>query len=300
MYNNEYRYNNGNNQLNSQRFNLPSNQHNQHNQNNEYNEQSTYDNKKHTYAPYHPQTMQSIQRDKMVIPAHQFPHPDQEYTRNARLEPNLFLEDSAGIQRFPDVYAPRQFLQAPQKNLVFDPDDDFLSIDSADRDRTKYMNPFSYTIPLVGTSDHPSVTGKRYKNVYSIELVSAILPNVDEITSEMYIILEIKELMDVGFDASNSHLKGAFAKMVMCECLNDNFVILDADNSRPLIRVFYPSPKASLDKFTITIKKPNGEIIDLGPDNDPDQEPIKGIQNSFTFKIISKVVDTSPLGHRNV
>ena len=227
------------------------------------------------------------------------PNAPREYEYSVRNEPTQYLEEDTAPMTYPDVYAPREFLQAPQLNLISNPSW-FLSIDSSDRDRAKYPNPFKYTIHMTGSSDHENVTGHRFKNVYSIELISAVLPNVDEIKDELYIILDIEELEDIGFDSSNQNLKGAYAKLVMQTHINDNFLLLDSDNSRPLKRIYYPAPKASIDRLTIKLMKPNGDIIDLGPDSDPDQPPIKDIQNSFTFRIITKVPDTAPLGHRNV
>lgn len=226
--------------------------------------------------------------------------PNDEYVYNVKSDPSIYLQDSSSIMKYPDVYGDREFFQAPQENLIDDPSW-FLSIDSSDRDRSKYPNPFKYTIYMVGSSDQQNVTGHRYKNIHSVELISAILPNVEEITNELYIILQIDELRDVGFNSSNQNLQQAYAKLVMHHHLNDNFLLLDADNSRPLKRIYYPSLKGSLDRLTITIKKPNGDIIDLGPDSDPDQPPIKDIQNSFTFRIISKIPDVdAAIGHRNI
>lgn len=230
--------------------------------------------------------------------AHSFPHNSN--TPKLSNEPNILGEDSSFIYKYPDNYAHREFMQAPQLNLIDDPNERYLSIDSSDRDRSKYPNPFKYTIHFTGSSDQQNVTGHRYKNIHSIELISAMLPNVSEIKDEMYIILHIEELQEIGFDSSNTCLKGSFAKLAMNDSSNPNFLFLDADNSRPLKRVFYPTQKASLDKLTITLKRPNGEIINLGPDSDPDLPPIKDIQNTFTFAIITTVTDSKPLGHRNV
>ena len=261
---------------------------------------------------YKPKQIPSKQIPPKQIPQAQcgYPYPSEtsiisqsnkdEYKYSVKSDPSIYLQDSSSIMKFPDVYGDREFFQAPQENLIDDPSW-FLSIDSSDRDRSKYPNPFKYTIYMVGTSDQQNVTGHRYKNIHSIELISAILPNVEEITNELYIILQIDELRDVGFNSSNQNLQQAYAKLVMHHHLNDNFLLLDADNSRPLKRIYYPSLKGSIDKLTITLKKPNGDIIDLGSDSDPDQPPIKDIQNSFTFRIISKIPDVdAAIGHRNI
>lgn len=235
-----------------------------------------------------------------AINAHSFPHNNNNNQFNLKNEPGILGEDSSINYKYPDNYAQREFLQAPQLNLIDDPNKRYLSIDSTDRDRSKYPNPFKYTIHFTGSSDQQNVTGHRYKNIHSVELISAMLPNVTEIKDEMYIILHIEELQEIGFDSSNSCLKGSFGKLAMSDSSNPNFLFLDYDNSRPLKRIFYPTQKASLDKLTITLKKPNGEIIDLGPDSDPDSPPIKDIQNTFTFCITTSVTDVKPLGHRNI
>lgn len=222
----------------------------------------------------------------------------QHYYHNTFLE-NERHEELTSHMQYPDNYQNTKFLQAPQKNLILNPDERFLSIDSSDRDRSKYPNPFKYTIRMEGSQDNENVTGRRYKNVHSIELISALLPNLPEIVEEMYIILEIEELEDVGYDSSNQALRKAFSKIVVCDCLLNNFLILDGDNSRPLIRVFYPSPRASIDRMTITLRKPDGTMF-TAVDNPPDQPVKKEVQNSFTFKIIEKIVDTTPIGHRNI
>ena len=260
------------------------------------------------YKQYQPQQVQSSQQGVQKQCGYTFSNEQpitsqqnqDEYKYSVKNDQSQYLQDSSSIMKFPDVYGDREFFQAPQENLIDDPSW-FLSIDSSDRDRSKYPNPFKYTIYMVGSSDQQNVTGHRYKNIHSIELISAILPNVEEITNELYIILQIDELRDVGFNSSNQNLQQAYAKLVMHHHLNDNFLLLDADNSRPLKRIYYPSLKGSIDKLTITLKKPNGDIIDLGPDSDPDQPPIKDIQNSFTFRIISKIPDVdAAIGHRNI
>jgi hypothetical protein len=222
----------------------------------------------------------------------------QHYYNSNYLENERRLERTSHMQ-YPDNYQSTGFLQSAQKNLILNPNEHYLSIDSSDRDREKYPNPFRYTINMVGTSDTKNVTGRRYKNVHSIELMSAILPNIDEIRNQMYIVLEIEELEDVGYDSSNPVVQRAFSKIVLCQCAMNGFLTLDGDNSRPLYRVFFPSPRASIDRLTICIKTPTGNIITI-PDNPPDEDPIKELQNSFTFRIVEKITDTEPLGHRNI
>lgn len=206
-------------------------------------------------------------------------------------------------QAYPHVYMPRPFYQLPQKNLINDPDPNYLSIDSEDRDRTKFANPNMYTIPFVtsDTSGQGNVPGRRYKNVASIELISGVIPNRANVLDEIYLILQIDEIEDTTYDASNHNLARGFAKLLFAPCDGTSkWLRLDTDLSDPLYKVFYPKPIASLDRFTIRLLKRDGTPFDFGTDNSLPADVNPDLQNSWTFKITQKVVDVTPLGQRNV
>lgn len=222
---------------------------------------------------------------------------------NATLQMNELNNHAMTNMAYPHVYMPQPFYQLPQKNLITDPDPNFLSIDSQDRDRTKYPNPNDYTIPLVSsnTNGQGDVPGRRYKNIVEFELISAIIPNRANVMDEIYLILDIPELNDSTYDASNPHLRTGFAKLLF-ETVDgtSKWLRLDVDNSDPLRKVFYPSPKSSLDRVTIRILKRDGTPFNFGTDNTLPTEPNGDLQNSWTFRVIEKVVDATPIGHRNI
>ena len=219
------------------------------------------------------------------------------------LQVNDLNSTATSNQAYPHVFMPQPFWQLPQKNLISDPDPEYLSIDSQDRDRRADPNPNEYTIQLVtsDTSGYINAPGAAYKNITSIELISAVIPNVNNVLDEIYLILEIPEIDETTYRATNHNLSRGFAKLMFCKCDGTNkWLRLDLILSDPLKKVFYPSPKASIERMTIRLKKRDGTLFNFGTDNSLPTDVNPDIQNSFTFKITTKVVDTEPLGHRNI
>ena len=229
--------------------------------------------------------------------------PQQPLNGNEILQVNELNNSAVSTQAYPHVFMPQPFYQLPQKNLIDDPDPDYLSIDSHDRDRTKFPNPNEYTIPLVSsdTNGQGSVPGRRYKNVTSIELISAVIPNRANVLDEIYLILDIPEIEEETYHASNHNLSKGFAKLLFCKCDGTlKWLRLDIDLSDPLHKIYYPKPKASLDKITIRLLKRDGTPFNFGTDNSLPADVNLDLQNSFTFKITEKVTDANILGQRNV
>jgi hypothetical protein len=200
---------------------------------------------------------------------------------------------------YPNVYAPKPFFQLPQNNLIADPDPCYLSVDSHDRDRKKYPNPNDYTISFV-SPDSEFTTGSRYKNILEIQLVEAILPNRANILDEIYLILEIDEIDNPVFDASNPNLAKAFSKMRLCPSGSTKWVYLDVDYTWPTLKRFYPKPKSSLDRLSIKILKRDGTPFSFGTDNALPADVNKDLQNTFTFKITQSITDVDVVGQRNI
>lgn len=208
---------------------------------------------------------------------------------------------------YQNAFTPQPFFQLPQKNLINDPDPSYLAIDSHDRDRTKFANSNEYTIPFLtsetnGTNrNRGNVPGKRYKNVIAIDLISAVIPNRAMVLDEIYLILQIDELDDNTYDASNPSLNRGFAKLFFTPVSGTTkWLRIDKDNSDPLHKVFYPKPKASLDRLTIRILKRDGTPFNFGTDNALPADVNPDLQNSWTFRITEKVVNADVVGQRNV
>jgi hypothetical protein len=207
---------------------------------------------------------------------------------------------------YPHVFTPQPFLQLPQNNLINDPDPYYLSIDSHDRDRTKYPNPNNYTIHLVSsdtTVGGCNVPGIRYKNITEIELVGAVIPNKPGVLDEIYLILQIEEIDNPVFHSTNPNLSKGFAKLFFvppADPMTTKWLYLDLENTKPLIKKFYPKPKSSLDRISIKLLKRDGTPFSFGTDMTLPSDVNPLCQNSFTFKITQKITDIDVIGQRNI
>jgi len=243
----------------------------------------------------------------------EMPPPDSEAAESSKPEVNpdieVSLEKDAWSQRalasmwYPQVYQDGPFYQLPQQNLILNPKPIYLFIDSRDRDRNRYPNPNSYRIPLVSsdTESNFRTTGTRYKNIYSISLLSAVVPNTNNVLDELYLVLQVDEI-DPMYDASNPTCSRAFTKLHFSEVFTTGkFLRLDKGVGDPLTRVFYPKPLASLSSLTISFRKYDGTLFNFGTDSSPPANPIQDFQNSLTFEIVTKITDINEaIGHRNI
>ncbi len=215
------------------------------------------------------------------------------------LERDIWNQRGLNSMMYPFVYRDKPFFQLPQSNLILNPQPIYLAIDSRTRDRRKWPNPARYRIPLVGTDQDEFTSGERYKNIYSISLLSAVVPNVNNILDELYIILEIDEI-DSMYDSPSPPCAKAFTKLHFSES-SGAFLRLDKGVGDPLTRIFYPKPLASLSSLTISFKRFDGTLFDFGVDTVPPTPSNNDIQNSLTLEIMTKVVDVNQaIGHRNV
>lgn len=191
----------------------------------------------------------------------------------------------------------RPFLQPPQENLVESPKPYYLSIESINRDRTKYPSPSEYVFSLVASDTTDGATRYSYRNIYEIALESVAIPNDPAILTLPYLLLQIKEVQG-HYDSAHTPTTKAFAKLYLKP--QGSFMRLDKENCEPLVRVFYPAPLASLTKMSLSICNPDGTLFNFGADTVPPLAPDPSIQNSFTFRFKHRVVDVEDtVGHRD-
>ncbi len=218
------------------------------------------------------------------------------------LEKNILGDQRMATYAYPNVYSePRgaHFIQPPQNNLILNPKPLYLHVDSTYRNRDKYPDPSHYVMPLVASNDGTDTSGERYKDIYQISLLSVTIPNIPQVFVQPYLLLQIDEIQG-HYDSANVYCKKAFTRMCFEESGTSSFVKLDKDVNEPAVVVFYPAPLASLDRLTISIRNPDGTLFNFGTDALPPQVPNPLFQNSFTFQIVSKVVDViETIGHRN-
>jgi hypothetical protein len=181
------------------------------------------------------------------------------------------------------------FLQAPQSNLITNPTAKYITLDSATRNRTIWPT----------TSEFQIRTGTTYKNIQSIKLLSCIIPDTNNVLDEPYLLLQIKEIEGT-YDAATTPCQNAFSKIYFQEAPGPDFFLrLDKGVGDPLTRVYWPTPKASIDRFTVSFRKYNGELFIFGNDNGPEIDPL--LQTSITLEIRDVVPDVNKaLGNRNI
>lgn len=198
-----------------------------------------------------------------------------------------------------ELWSSDAWLQLPQANLVVNPKPDYITINSADRNRAKWPSTSNFCIKLI--DDEPGqpngVLGKRYRNIQSVKLLSASIPNVNGVLDEPYLLLQINEVEGM-YDAPTRPQQNAFTKLYFKPALG-KFLRMDKGVGDPLTRVYWPTPKATIDRFTVSFRTYDGDVFDFGADDGEELNP--DLQTSITLEMRDYVPDSkSALGHRNI
>jgi len=159
-----------------------------------------------------------------------------------------------------------------------------VSIDSRDRDLTKWPNPNEYKIDFAPeTLRGDNIKGyisRSFDNVVSVQLISAIFPkNIDKgnnIEDYPYIILEVDELGS-NYETTNDNSTNAFAQLTF-DLDTGKYKKLIARNDYEYNKKFHP--RISLNKFTIRIKTPTGEPYNFGEKYEESIESTSIVQNT--------------------
>lgn len=162
----------------------------------------------------------------------------------------------------------------------------YLTVSSKDRDQNLYPNVNRYVIHFP----------MEFKNISSIQLIQAIIPDKKNVQKEPYLLLKIDELEDVMVSV-DKNVSDAFAMILMAPPIVSNaFITMDKSVHENTIK-YYSTPKASLSKMTITVTDAYGNPFDFGNDTTPID---KELQNTFVFKVTTMEKKTSSISQRNV
>lgn len=143
-----------------------------------------------------------------------------------------------------------------------------ISIDSIDRDITKYPNPNEFKIDFgpksFGNDKIKGYIGRAFENVISVQLISSIFPknivNGNSIEDYPYIILEIDELGS-NYQTTNDNGSNAFAQLTFdLDC--GKYKKLISRTELEYKKNFHP--RVSLNRFTLRVKTPNGQLYNFG------------------------------------
>lgn len=155
--------------------------------------------------------------------------------------------------------------------------DYLISIDSSDRDKQIWKNPSHYRINfgpdnnLFNSNDSKAYKptkgyiNRTFNNIKSIELLEAIIPkcldkNGTDLFIYPYLILEIEEFGSM-YEGTNNTTNKAFARLNFDKIIG-NYRFFKADNNNKIIKFF--NPRIALNRITLKLTKPNGELIDFG------------------------------------
>lgn len=207
------------------------------------------------------------------------------YTRPAIDESNKFNYNSNDFKTVFSGNSNEQLSISQEPDIKYRTRDNYLTVSSADRDITTYPSSSSFVINL----------DKEYKNISSVELIQAIVPDQNSVTAEPYLLLKVKEL-DNTMDSNNKQIYDSFAILQVCSpTVPGSFLQIDK-------RIFenvtlnYRTPKANLSKLTISITDSLGNIFDFGGSG----TATKAYQSLFVFKITTLDTERNLLNSRNV
>lgn len=209
------------------------------------------------------------------------------YIKNTFSEYN---DNQYNTNDYNNVYEPsynKQFSTVQEPEIEYEQVEYYLTVSSKERDITMYPNPNQYAVTFP----------REFKNIYSIELIQAIVPAQNDPQLEPYLLLHIEELEDV-MVSTDRYISDAFAVLQMTSPVAaGGFINVDKRIHENTVK-YYKIPRATLSKMTIRITDWEGMPFDFG--NDTPDPPNKSLQNLFVFRIVCLEKKRDQLNHRNV
>lgn len=209
------------------------------------------------------------------------------YSKPNYIESNLRRYEN---NSFNNVYNPayNQALSVQQENKIeYEEVVKYLTISSKDRDVNIYPTVSRYSVNFQS----------ELKNIVSIELIQGMIPDKNDVLDEPYLLLKIEELEDVMI-SNDRNISDSFAILQLAApTTTGGFIMIDKRIHEHTVK-YFRTPKASLNKMTVTITDAYGTPFDFGTDS-PDP-PIKNLQNTFVFRVVILEKKRSILEHRNV
>jgi hypothetical protein len=159
----------------------------------------------------------------------------------------------------------------------------FLSINSVDRNWSLEPLRYKYSVNSLGNNNDLQ---SRYRNIESIAVGKVVIPEeiIERITTTNqnlktsfnydfsfaypYIILRIDEFDNV-YDGTNDNVRKAFSKLIYHRSYKApngrGYIILKPIQKEK--KKFYPTPLSSIGKLSISLLKPNGDILNTSSDS---------------------------------
>jgi hypothetical protein len=174
----------------------------------------------------------------------------------------------------------REDLLPPQVNQMILLDK-FLSINGFDRNWLVDKSRFDFRVDFGGGDNSIQ---QRHRNIKSIKATRVIIPmeilevqslqnvpktyyNYEFSFSYPYIMLYIDEFGDI-YDGTNDNVRRCFCHLVFDKCYKApngrGYIILNPIQNEK--KVFHPTPLTALSKMSVSLRKPNGELLNSSRD----------------------------------
>ena len=175
-----------------------------------------------------------------------------------------------------------------EEDVTYENTSHFVFISSSYRDDVNYPLHYDYRVELQN----------EYKNVKSVEMISATIPNITGILDEPVVVFDIDELNFIDFPSKsgNSHKGFTIIPLKSPNKTTDGFI--NPELSCTYRGVFeHKTPIASLNHLRIKIRDVDGNLYDFGA---PAGSTAKKDQHSFVLKIVTQEKSRDNLNYRNV
>ena len=160
-----------------------------------------------------------------------------------------------------------------------------ILVSSRDRDRVAFPNTNQFSIQFNGNNNISNIPNS-YKNVHSLELVQAIIPqNVLGVAGAPYLTLEIAELENTSMSGTNDHLDRAFALLSPQDVYGTTHL---SSKFYYKFRTIFKPERATLNKMTFSFRAPDGSLFDFGTDTASGTPVTENVQVLLYFIIETK------------
>lgn len=137
------------------------------------------------------------------------------------------------------------------------------------------------TVSFPKTSEFSIKLPDDYNDVVSVELTAGTVPNLDSISDEPYLLLDIKELNHIKLSNGNEY----FSVLAIHKGHSDLFFNLDRSSAAIMPRKFY-SPLQKLKSITLRLLKSDGSPLTFGANGNT--LAVNQISLTFEIKTLSK------------
>lgn len=167
----------------------------------------------------------------------------------------------------------------------------YVNIDSNDRNRVIWPDSGNFEVRFDGGGGGyvGANVSRAFKNVYSVELVDAVYPNVNSVANNMYLFICCPELSDgIGMmESTNNGTSKILAKLLPANILGS--FVQTLYNEPEITKIVFPTEGKRLDKMTIEYRTNTGALFQFcgtAGANDPASATVPTLQTSLTLRIV--------------